>query len=240
MFFCVLYCRRERLNTLSQQNRARQKVQSSSTGGGGDTSPRQSEARQPSGNEATSEHEACEHTLANQLAGSEEEKTVIPSGHRSPRDSGGNPPLAVANPLHQNPEDNGADPSQTVLDPLRHPPRDSVGDPPLSVTDSVHEPPGDSRGDTETILDPLRYPPQILEPLHQPADTAATPSHYQMSNNTFDNFVIAMHRKVVSRLTYTWSIVKCSAGTCSIVLSSQGPCCPCAPSGIVGLGCDSA
>ena len=190
------------MNTLSQQNRTRQKVQSSSTGGGGDTSPRQSEARQPSGNEATSGHEAREHTLANQLAGSEEEETVIPSGHQSPGDSGGNSPLAVANPLHQTLEDNGRDPSKTVLDPLRHPPGDSVGDPPLSVTDSVHEPPGDSRGVTETILDPLRYPPQILEPLVQPADyTTATPSHYQMSNNTFDNFVIAMHRKVVSQLS---------------------------------------
>ena len=196
-------CRRERLNTLSQQSRARQKDQSSSTGGG-DRSPRHQEAGQPTGDEATSGQEAREDPLTRQPAGSKEGDSVVPSLHQPPEDSGGAPPLAVANPLHQTPEDSEGDPPHAILDPLRYPPGDSGGDPPLAIADSVHQQLGDSgEGPPQTILDPLRYPPQVLEPLHQPADYATvTPSHYQMSNNSFDNFVIAMHRKVVSRVLY--------------------------------------
>ena len=157
-------CRRERLNTLSQQNKARQRDKSGSAGGE-DRSPQHQEAGQTT-KDSTLGQKAPEEALASSPAGGTE------------GDSG-------TDPLNQPSRDVGGEAPQTILDPLRYPPED----PPVVIT--LQPPSGESGGD----------PPQVLEPLHQPADyAAATPSHYQMSNNTFDNYVIAMHRKVVSTI----------------------------------------
>lgn len=184
MYPLLARCRRERLNTLSQQNRARQKDKSSSTGGG-DRSPRHQEAGQPTKNESTLGQKAPEDPSTSLPAGGKDGDSGVDPLHQPSGESGGAAPQPVADSLHHPSRDVGGEAPQTILDPLRYP----AEDPPVSVT--LHQPPGESGGG----------PPQVLEPLHQPADyAAATPSHYQMSNNTFDNFVIAMHRKVVSTL----------------------------------------
>ena len=58
----------------------------------------------------------------------------------------------------------------------------------------LSQPVGDSPDSPSSIMDPVN--PSI-----------ATPTHNQMSNNIFDNYVIAMHRKMVRQLSVQFVLI---------------------------------